>query len=521
MADLKKYVDQAAAQRMVTNIKAEDVKTLEAAKAYADGLATNYETAGAAATAEANAKQYADDLAANLETKGEAAKVQANLDKEVERATNAETDLQAAIDAVDEKADKNAEDIAAINNEETGILAKSKAHTDTEIAKVQGNVEALDEKVGDLPEGTTATSVVDYVNIKTSGIATDAALGELNSQVAGLQEAVQGLQNDHLVEADKEELQGGIDAANDRIDEVSGKVTTLIGEDENKSVRTIANEELAKQLIPEGAKESLDTLTELAAWIQAHPDDASAMNRAIEELKTLVGTIPEGVTATTIVAYIQEVVAAEQARAEGVEAGFETRIKALEDKTGTGEGSVTEQIETAKEEAIAAAAEDATTKANTAEENAKKHADDLNTAMDARMDEVEADQHTHENKDVIDGITAEKVAAWDGAATNNHTHENATELAKIADGDVAKWNAAEQNAKDHADSLNTAMTAKVDGIDARVTQNTTDIGLKAAQSDLTALAERVTANEGNIAANASAIAALQPLTVDDIDAMFA
>ena len=67
---------------------------------------------------------------------------------------------------------------------------------------------------------------------------------------------------------------------------IDTKVTTLIGGDTGKSVRTIANEELASQLIPANAKESLDTLQEIAAWIQNHPDDAAAMNQAITALQT-------------------------------------------------------------------------------------------------------------------------------------------------------------------------------------------------------------------------------------------
>lgn len=89
---------------------------------------------------------------------------------------------------------------------------------------------------------------------------------------------------------------------------LSGKVATLIGADSGKSARTIANEELAAQLIPENAKESLDTLAELAAWIQSHPDDASKMNAAITALQNLVGALPEGATSTTVVAYIQEAI---------------------------------------------------------------------------------------------------------------------------------------------------------------------------------------------------------------------
>lgn len=157
-------------------------------------------------------------------------------------------------------------------------------------------------------------------------------------------------------------------------DAVDAKLTTLIGTDADKSVRKIANEELAAQLIPDGAKESLDTLQEIAAWIQQHPDDAAAMNETIDAIKTLVGTIPEGATATTIVAYIKELVDAEKTRATGVEDGLDKRVKAVEGLVGEG-GSVDDKIATAKREAIAAAATDATTKADKALADAKTYAD--------------------------------------------------------------------------------------------------------------------------------------------------
>lgn len=95
---------------------------------------------------------------------------------------------------------------------------------------------------------------------------------------------------------------------------IDAKVTTLIGSDAGKSVRTIANEELAAQLIPEGAKEALDSLQEIAAWIQSHPEDASAMNSAIAALqaKTKLGTyIPdeqtEPVEYATVEAYVEAI----------------------------------------------------------------------------------------------------------------------------------------------------------------------------------------------------------------------
>lgn len=94
------------------------------------------------------------------------------------------------------------------------------------------------------------------------------------------------------------------------ISTVNGKVTTLIGSDSAKSVRTIANEELAAQLIPSTAKEALDTLQEIANWIQSHPDDASAMNTAITNLQNLVGTLPQDTEETTVVAWVTAELAA-------------------------------------------------------------------------------------------------------------------------------------------------------------------------------------------------------------------
>ena len=111
----------------------------------------------------------------------------------------------------------------------------------------------------------------------------------------------------------------------------AAKIATLIGSDASKSVRTIANEELAAQLIPSSAKESLDTLQEIAAWIQNHPDDAAAMNTAITNLQTLVGELPAGTTATTVVGYITAEIAAlaQQISGKNVGATGETGENAL------------------------------------------------------------------------------------------------------------------------------------------------------------------------------------------------
>lgn len=108
------------------------------------------------------------------------------------------------------------------------------------------------------------------------------------------------------------------------------------------------------------APEAYDTLVEISDWISSHSNDASAMNAsilantsAINALKALVGTLPDGTTAKTIIEYI------------------DSKVAGVKDWTA--------DINTAKTEAISTAAGDATTKANKALADAKTYADGLAT----------------------------------------------------------------------------------------------------------------------------------------------
>ena len=72
----------------------------------------------------------------------------------------------------------------------------------------------------------------------------------------------------------------------------------------------------------------------------------------------------------------------------------------------------------------------ATEKANAAQAAAEKVATDLNTAMTARVEALEDIDHDHENKDVLDGINADKVAAWDAAEKNAKDYADSTFVTK-------------------------------------------------------------------------------------------
>lgn len=208
-----------------------------------------------------------------------------------------------------------------------------------------------------------------------------------------------------------------------------------------------------------------------------------------------------------------------KARTEA-DSAMDTRIKAVEGKLGDGEGSVTNQIATAKQEAIDAAATDATTKANQALADAKKYADDEDAKIEARVDALEADTHTHANKVELDKFEVGDKAKLDDAAMKAHVHENKAVLDGITDAKVKAWDAAEKNAKDYADGLNNTMTTKVDGIDGRLTTVEGAVATKAESTTVTTLTERVTTAETNIQKNTEAINAFVAVTPAEIKAMF-
>lgn len=276
-------------------------------------------------------------------------------------------------------------------------------------------------KVGELKIGEeTFATVKAYVDKKTDGIATDTALETLAGRVTAAESAIDTINGDKNVvgslnkaiadlQGDTEETVADVDARVCTIEdnyvdqyaidtsiaaavgtnpdkktvveliaaakaeaayddtELAGKVDTLVGSDTGKSARIIANEELAKQLIPENAKESLDTLAEIAAWIQAHPDDATAINTAITALqaKAVLG---------------MHEVDGKQVEYATVKAYVEAAIAAL---------SIGDYAKAA----------------------------DL-TALAARVTSLETDTHTHSNKTVLDGITTAKVDAWDASEQN-------------------------------------------------------------------------------------------------------
>ena len=413
-------------------------------------VAKDYTDAQVKALTEGAIKTNADDIDA---LEGRATAVE-------NRATALETTVNKLDGAADVEGSVKAQ-IAAAKTELEGKITASE-YDDEELrglisanadaAKAaQDDVDALAEAVADMYTNDDIDGKVKTVQDDVDAL--EGTVGELAQTVADneadIEAKVKAISDDYLKAADKEALEKAIQDNADAIDahaeKVDGVVETLVGEDAGKSVRTIANEELVKQLIPENAKESLDKLEEIAAWIQNHPDDAAAMNKAIEDLTALVGTLPEGVTATTIAGYVAEVIAAEKTRAEEAEKGLADRIAELETAVGEG-GSVDSQID-----------------AKIAELDADVTSATVEEGKGVQVQVVEVDG-------VITtvAVTGNFDNAYDakGAATTAET--NAKDYAKeYADGLADDYDpagsaaTAETNAKDHADDLNEAMDGRM------------------------------------------------------------
>ena len=205
-------------------------------------LAGKYDAAGAAKAVDDKLPAMNAAISANTEaitTLNGAASVEGSVAKKIQTAIN-ELDLANTYAA---KTHTHAmEQVTGLAAEFAKYQLKGDYALKSEVTAVDQKATDLATLVGTIPEGATATTVVGYAKEVADKAAGDAAA-------------------------------------------VGAKVDTLVGEDTGKSARTIANEELAKQLIPENADASLDTLQEIAAWIQAHPSDASDMNNKITALE--------------------------------------------------------------------------------------------------------------------------------------------------------------------------------------------------------------------------------------------
>lgn len=133
----------------------------------------------------------------------------------------------------------------------------------------------------------------------------DTVEGSVKAQIKAAKEELEGKITSSAY--DDSAIKADIAANTSAIETLNG---TGVGSVDKKVADAVAS-------IVADAPESYDTLKEISDWISGHESDASAMNSAIQANKTdianlvkLVGSLPEGTAAKTIVEYVDSKVAA-------------------------------------------------------------------------------------------------------------------------------------------------------------------------------------------------------------------
>lgn len=213
-------------------------------------------------------------------------------------------------------------------------------------------------------------------------------------------------------------------------------VTTLVGEDTGKSVRTISAEEVAK--IVAGANANYDTLKEIADWIMSDTTGATKMANDITRLDAILAGIGGDSEYATVVAYVEAMInalgIADYAKTTNVNAELAKKVDKVDGSrlmtnaegtklAGIAEGAQVNVIEKVKVNGVEQTVDDDKSVNVTVPTGALASLDEvaednLNAALKEKVNAASKGNHSHANKTVLDGIIAEKVAAWDAAEQN-------------------------------------------------------------------------------------------------------
>lgn len=288
---------------------------------------------------------------------------------------------------------------------------------------------------------------------------------------------------------------------------IDAKIATLVGsvaEDDTKSAREIAAEEVAK--VVDGAPEALDTLKEIATWIGNDTMGAASIVANLSDVINEVygvsdGIIPEG---DSRIDTNEKAITTEKARAEGAEKALSDRI---DDLAGTGSGSIADQISSAIGAARAEWEQDIAD-ANTLQDTIlQKYADDAvgveKSARESAVAEVQEQIDTLNGADTVTGSVAK--------AVKDAKREAASDATTKADQALADAKTYADGLKETIDSNHSSIT---NALDARldIIEGTGEGSIKKAVADEkaraegaeSALAGRATALEQAVGASSDA-----------------
>lgn len=278
----------------------------------------------------------------------------------------AESDLEATLAT---KINGKANVGTADDTSDMDTLKGAKKYADEKAAAVQTEVDALEAKVGTVPESKTVVQMIEEA-----------------------QEAAT---------YDDTEIKAKVQANTNAIGVLNGEATV------EGSVKKTVADEIAKVIAD--APESFDTLKEISDWISSHSDDAAAMNSAITALQGILDGIgdTESGEKATVVAYVTDAIAALNIGDYATAA----QLTALAGRVTTLEGATHTHANKALLDTYTQ------TEANLADAVAKKHvhtnATELNKIADG--DKAKWDAMEQNAKDYADGLASNYDAAGSAA----------------------------------------------------------------------------------------------------------
>lgn len=293
---------------------------------------------------------------------------------------------------------------------QTAITNAVKAHDESDAAHA-ALFKAMNDKMGTPDTGKTVVGMVNEAAAAAAAAQSDVDALEGKVGTVPADKTVVEMISDAQTAAtyDDTQVKADIKANADAIGVLNGA-----GEGSVDKKITDAFNDFATKVTDDGV---VNSYKELIDWAATHGAEAAEMAAAITALENILDGIGGVDEPATVVAYVSAAIDAlkigDYAKAADLTA-LATRVTTAEGKITTLEGKAHEHANKAELDKVVTGD---VAKWNAAEQNAKDYADDLNEAMDTRVQAVEGAKHTHSNKAVLDSITQEMVNAWNTADT--------------------------------------------------------------------------------------------------------
>ena len=150
---------------------------------------------------------------------------------------------------------------------------------------------AIDSKISAAINGLDATVGSTSFNQNTNSAVTTAHVAVQVVETNGKLTKVTVAENDIASASTLSSLTNTVSDLSDVIDVIKGSDTG--------SIRDIAVDVLTETLVKDNAADAYDTLQEMSAWIQNHPENAAAMNTKVSNLETAVSNLQKADSVTT------------------------------------------------------------------------------------------------------------------------------------------------------------------------------------------------------------------------------